>query len=72
MTKLLIFRLIILQWCVVLVCRPAISVKTGEYIFSTKSCPRGLCPERVVQLSLSVKQGKVALTRNRNIQTVME
>ncbi|XP_041360543.1 desert hedgehog protein B-like [Gigantopelta aegis] len=37
--------------------RPASSVKKGDYIFSAKSCPRGLCPERVVQISFSTKQG---------------
>ncbi|XP_041372396.1 indian hedgehog protein-like [Gigantopelta aegis] len=37
--------------------RSASSVKRGDYIFSTKSCPRGLCPERVVQISFSTKQG---------------
>ena len=38
--------------------RTAQSVKRGDYIFTTKYCPRGLCPELVVELSLSVKQGK--------------
>ena len=38
--------------------RTAQSVKRGDYIFTTKYCPRGLCSERVVELSHSVKQGK--------------
>ena len=38
--------------------RTAQSVKRGDYIFTTKYCTRGLCAERVVELSLSVKQGK--------------
>ena len=38
--------------------RAARSVKRGDYIFTTKYCPRGLCAELVVELSLSVKQGK--------------
>ncbi|XP_041356210.1 indian hedgehog protein-like [Gigantopelta aegis] len=37
--------------------RFAMSVKPGDYIFTTKSCKRDLCPERVVQISLSTKQG---------------
>ena len=38
--------------------RTAQSVKRGDYIFTTKFCPRGLCAERVVEFSHSVKQGK--------------
>ncbi|XP_041355650.1 zinc metalloproteinase dpy-31-like [Gigantopelta aegis] len=37
--------------------RFAMSVKPGDYIFTTKSCKQDLCPERVVQVSLSTKQG---------------
>ncbi|XP_041372238.1 desert hedgehog protein B-like [Gigantopelta aegis] len=37
--------------------RSASSVKIGNYIFTTKSCPRGHCPERVVQISFATKQG---------------
>ncbi|XP_041372465.1 zinc metalloproteinase nas-31-like isoform X2 [Gigantopelta aegis] len=37
--------------------RFAMSVKPGDYIFTTKSCKRDLCPEQVVQVSLSLKQG---------------
>ena len=32
-------------------------VKPGDYIFSTTNCARGVCAERVVQVSLSYKQG---------------
>ncbi|XP_041356242.1 indian hedgehog protein-like [Gigantopelta aegis] len=35
----------------------AMTVKPGDYIFSTKGCPHGLCPERVVQVSIGVKEG---------------
>ncbi|XP_041356556.1 indian hedgehog protein-like [Gigantopelta aegis] len=37
--------------------RFAMSVKPGDYIFTTKACGRDLCPERVVQVSVSLKQG---------------
>ncbi|XP_041350542.1 desert hedgehog protein B-like [Gigantopelta aegis] len=35
----------------------AISVRQGDYIFTTKSCNKDLCPERVIQVSVSLKQG---------------
>ncbi|XP_041355990.1 desert hedgehog protein A-like isoform X2 [Gigantopelta aegis] len=33
------------------------SVKPGDYLYSTKRCPRGQCAERVADVSISRKQG---------------
>ncbi|XP_041379577.1 indian hedgehog protein-like [Gigantopelta aegis] len=37
--------------------RFAISVKPGDYLFTTKGCQHGLCPEQVVQVSIGVNLG---------------
>ena len=41
--------------------RFAAFIKVGDFIFSTTSCSRGLCPERVIQVSFSTKKGKISI-----------
>ncbi|XP_041355648.1 zinc metalloproteinase nas-37-like isoform X2 [Gigantopelta aegis] len=52
--------------------RFAMSVKPVDYIFTTKSCKRDLCPERVVQVSLSMKQGKHKIMKQNNRKSVLK